>query len=79
LSSNFEVFPNAKLSPPCRIIIREAIRQGGFGNVKDHIAAIRRFNDGYNDRCQPLICTKDVDTIIAKAKRSPNAKGGGVM
>ena len=73
------VFPNAKLSAPRTIITRQAIRQGSFGNVADHIAVIRCFNDGYNDRCQSLIWPADVDVIIAKAKRSLKTKGGTVM
>ena len=31
--------------------------------------AIRRFIDGWNERCEPFIWTKDADTILAKAKR----------
>jgi hypothetical protein len=75
----FMVFPNAKLSAPRTIITRQAIRQGSFGNVTDHIAVIRCFNDGYNDRCQSLIWPADVDAIIAKAKRSLKTKAGTVM
>ncbi len=56
------------------IITRQAIRRGSFTSVKDLIAAIRAFIDGYNDRCQPFIWTKDADTILAKAKRSPKTK-----
>jgi transposase len=56
------------------IITRQAIRRGSFSSVKDLIDTIRRFIDGYNDRCQPFTWTKDADTILAKAKRSPKTK-----
>jgi transposase len=49
------------------IITRQAIRRGTFTSVKDLIAAIRRFIDGWNDRCQPFIWTKTADEIIPKA------------
>jgi transposase len=51
------------------IITRQAIRRGTFGSVRDLIQAITRFIDGWNERCQPFIWTKDADTIIAKAHR----------
>jgi hypothetical protein len=35
------------------IITRQAIRRGSFTRVKDLIAPIRRFIDGWNDRCHP--------------------------
>ena len=60
------------------IITRQAIRRGSFGSVKDLTAAIRAFIDGYNDRCQPFTWTKDADTILAKAKRSPKTKDAAV-
>jgi transposase len=56
------------------IITRQAIRRGSFSSVKDLIDTIRLFIDGYNDRCQPFTWTKDADTILAKAKRSPKTK-----
>ena len=31
--------------------------------------AIRAFIDGWNQRCEPFVWTKDADTILAKAKR----------
>jgi transposase len=49
------------------IITRQAIRRGTFTSVKDLIAAIRRFIDGWNDRCQPFAWTKTADEIIPKA------------
>jgi hypothetical protein len=36
------------------IITRQAIRRGTFHSVKDLTAAIGRFIDAYNDRCQPF-------------------------
>jgi transposase len=57
------------------IITRQAIRRGSFTSVKDLINAIRTFIDAWNDRCHPFTWTKDADTILTKAKRSPNTKG----
>ena len=53
------------------IITRQAIRRGTFNSVPDLIDAITQFIDGWNDRCQPFVWTKDADTIIAKAHRKP--------
>jgi len=52
-------------------ITRQAIRRGTFGSVKDLIAAIERFIDGWNDRCEPFVWTKTADEILAKAKPRP--------
>jgi transposase len=49
------------------IITRQAIRRGTFTSVKDLTSAIRRFIDGWNDRCQPFAWTKTADEIIPKA------------
>ena len=51
------------------IITRQAIRRGTFDSVRDLKDAIRAFIDGWNDRCEPFIWTKDAETILAKAKR----------
>jgi transposase len=51
------------------IITRQAIRRGTFTSVKDLIAAIETFIDGWNDRCEPFIWTKTADDIITKAHR----------
>ena len=51
------------------IITRQAIRRGSFTSVKDLIAAIQTYIDGWNDRCQPFVWTKTADDIIAKAHR----------
>jgi transposase len=51
------------------IIERQALRRGDFASVQELVAAIRRFCDGWNQRCQPLTWTKDADQILAKLKR----------
>ncbi len=51
------------------IITRQAIRRGTFPSVAALIAAIRRFIDTWNDRCEPFTWTKDADTILKKANR----------
>jgi transposase len=51
------------------IITRQAIRRGSFDSVRALVQAIERFIDGWNERCEPFIWTKDADTIIAKAHR----------
>ncbi len=56
------------------IITRQAIRRGSFTSVKDLIATVRRFIDGWNDRCHPFTWTKDADTILAKANDHPRLK-----
>jgi len=55
------------------IITRQAIRRGTFGSVRELIEAITRFIDGWNERCEPFVWTKDADTIIAKAHRKPTS------
>ncbi len=49
------------------IITRQAIRRGTFTSVKDLIAAIEAFIDGWNERCHPFVWTKTADEILAKA------------
>ena len=51
------------------IITRQAIRRGTFSSVRELIDAITAFIDGWNERCEPFVWTKDADTIIAKAHR----------
>jgi transposase len=51
------------------IITRQAIRRGTFTSVKDLIAAIEIFIDGWNDRCEPFVWTKTADQIIPHATR----------
>ena len=37
------------------IITRQAIRRGSFDSVRDLVDAIRRFIDGWNERCEPFV------------------------
>jgi transposase len=45
------------------IITRQAIRRGTFTSVKDLVAAIGQFIDGWNERCQPFTWTKSADQL----------------
>jgi transposase len=58
------------------IITRQAIRRGSFTSVKDLIAKIGQFIDGWNDRCQPFVWTKTADELLAKAKRKETSRAG---
>jgi hypothetical protein len=40
---------------------------GSFTSVKDRIAAIHAFIDGWNDRCYPFTWTKTADQILEHA------------
>jgi transposase len=51
------------------IITRQAIRRGSFRSVPDLIGAIRRFIDGWNDRCRPFSWTKTADEILTHARQ----------
>jgi hypothetical protein len=51
------------------IITRQAIRRGTFASVKDLVAAIRRFIDGWNERCHPFTWTKTAEEILPRARR----------
>jgi transposase len=51
------------------IITRQAIRRGTFRSVPELVAAIRRFIDGWNDRCRPFSWTKTADEVLIRAKR----------
>ena len=46
------------------IITRQAIRRGSFTSVKDLIAAIENFTDGWNDRCHPFTWTKPAGELL---------------
>jgi transposase len=52
------------------IITRQTIRRGTYTSVKDLIAAIEIFIDGWNERCEPFTWTKTADQIL------PHATGG---
>lgn len=49
------------------IITPQAIRSRSFDSIRELTAAIRRFIDGSNDRCQPFTWTKPADEIFAHA------------
>lgn len=51
------------------IITRQAIRRGTFTSVRDLVAAIERFIDGWNERCHPFTWTKAADQVLAHARR----------
>jgi transposase len=51
------------------IIDRQGLRRGDFASVEELVAAIGRFCDGWNQRCQPFTWTKDADQILAKLHR----------
>jgi transposase len=51
------------------IIQRQALGRGDFGSVQELVAAIGRFCDGWNQRCQPFTWTKDANQILAKLNR----------
>ena len=50
------------------IITRQAIRRGSYASVRDLTAAIRRFIDGWNDRCEPFVWTKTADELLDHAR-----------
>jgi transposase len=58
------------------IITRQAIHRGSFASVDDLVAAIRRFIDAWNERCEPFVWTKDTDHILAKIN-AQNASATG--
>jgi hypothetical protein len=51
------------------ILERQALRRGDFASVHELVAAIRRFCQGWNQRCQPFAWTKDADQILGKLNR----------
>jgi len=58
------------------IITRQAIRRGTFTSVKDLVAAISRFIDGWNERCHPFTWTKTADEILPHARRQRTSEAG---
>jgi len=56
------------------IITRQAIRRGTFADVKELVAAIRTFIDGWNERCHPFGWTKTTDEIIPRRQRTSDAR-----
>ena len=58
------------------IITRQAIRRGTFTSVKDLIAAIGTFIDGWNDRCHPFVWTK---TAAKRPAPTPESVGAALL
>ena len=48
------------------ITTRQALRRGDFSSVVELVAAIGRFVDAWNERCQPFRWVKDADQILVK-------------
>jgi hypothetical protein len=51
------------------IITRQTIRRGSFDSVKQLVAAISTFINGWNKRCHPFTWTKTADEILPHATR----------
>ncbi len=51
------------------IITRQAIRRGTFRDVASLKTAIKRFIDGWNERCEPFVWTKTADYILDHCQR----------
>jgi len=51
------------------LITRQAIRRGGFRNVKDLIAKINHFVQHYNRTCRPFAWTATADSILQRLGR----------
>jgi hypothetical protein len=45
-------------------------------SVKQLVAAIRTFIEGWNERCHPFTWTKTADQILPHATRKPNSDAG---
>jgi transposase len=57
------------------IITRQAIRRGTFRSVPELVDAIRRFIDGWNDRCRPFVWTKSANEILSHARQGTSDAG----
>ena len=53
------------------IIERQALRRGDFASVQELVAAIGRFVDAWNERCQPFRWVKDADQILGGLTSQP--------
>jgi len=51
------------------IITRQAIRRGSFNSVKELIAAISAFIEGWNQRTHPFVWTKTADEILPHTRK----------
>ena len=58
------------------IITRQAIRRGSYRSVPELIAAIRRYIDGWNTRCQPFVWTRPADDILTHTTRRRTSDEG---
>jgi hypothetical protein len=58
------------------IITRQAIRRGTFPSVKDLVATIRQFIDGWNERCHPFTWSKTAEEILPRARRQRTSDAG---
>src|SRR6266536_3347035 len=58
------------------IITRQAIRRGSFNSVKQLVAAIATFIEGWNQRCHPFIWTKTADEILPHTTRKRDSDAG---
>jgi hypothetical protein len=58
------------------IITRQAIRRGSFDTVKQLVAAVRTFIEGWNDRCHPFSWTKTPEEILPHATRKRDSDAG---
>lgn len=52
------------------IIGRQALCRGDFATVEELVATIRRFCEGCNDRCQPVVWTKAAERILVELQHS---------
>ena len=43
---------------------RAVSRRGSFGSVKELIAAVGTFIDGWNERCHPFVWTKPAEELL---------------
>jgi transposase len=59
------------------IITRQAIRRGTFGSVRELVEAIRRFIDGWNERCHPFVWTKTADDVLTGARKRQTTSDAG--
>lgn len=57
------------------IITRQAIRRGSFNSVKELMAAISAFIDGWNQRCHPFTWTKTADDILPHTRKQTSDAG----
>lgn len=51
------------------IITRQAIRRGSFDSVKELMAAIGAFIEGWNQRCHPFLWTKTADEVLPHTRQ----------